>query len=149
MDTPGTLHQQVEEFGQETAELLCATLPRLPDPPVRILRYEDRFVISPPNSKPLPLYVSGEHLADMKVSIACQLDSVGHYLAVALSGSSPPADRRRQIRSCLVRVRSGGSLRLRGDEVWSPNEDNARVQYSPSRQGRGVTIGCAGMNESA
>lgn len=82
MDTPGTLHQQVEEFGQETAELLCATLPGLPDPPVRILRYEDRFVISPPESKPLPLYVSDEHLADMKVSIACQLDSVGHYLAV-------------------------------------------------------------------
>lgn len=84
MDTPGTLHQQVEEFGQETAELLCATLPGLPDPPVRILRYEDRFVISPPDSKPLPLYISGEHLADMKVSIACQLDSVGHYLVSSL-----------------------------------------------------------------
>jgi hypothetical protein len=80
--TPGDLQQQVEEFGRETAELLLATLPGLPDPPVRILRHENRTIIGPPDSKPLPLYVKGEHLADMKLSIACQLDSVGEYLAV-------------------------------------------------------------------
>lgn len=80
--TPGDLQQQVEEFGQETAELLSATLPRLPDPPVRILRRENRTIIVPPGSKPLPLYVNEQHLADMKISIACQLDSVGQYLAV-------------------------------------------------------------------
>jgi hypothetical protein len=102
MMQPGTLHQQVEEFGQETAELLCATLPGLPDPPVRILRYEDRFVISPPDSKTLPLYISGEHLADMKVSIACQLDSVGHYLAVEES--------KFDLLAVLDRTRSCGSI---------------------------------------
>ena len=80
--TPGDLKQQVREFGRETAELLLATLPGLPDPPVRILQHETRTILGPPDSKPLPLYANGEHLADMKISIACQLDSVGKYLAV-------------------------------------------------------------------
>lgn len=80
--TPEDLQRQVEEFGQETAELLSATLPRLPDAPVRILRHENRTIIVPPDSKPLPLYAKGQHLADMKISIACQLDSIGQYLAV-------------------------------------------------------------------
>jgi hypothetical protein len=80
--TPGDLQQQVEEFGQETAELLSATLPGLPDPPVRILGHENRIIIGPPEGKPLPLYAQGQHLAEMKISIACQLDSVGKYLAV-------------------------------------------------------------------
>lgn len=80
-ETPGDLQQQVEEFGQETAELLLATLPGLPDPPVRILQHENRTIIGPPDSKPLPLYAKGQHLADMKISIGCQLDSVGRYLA--------------------------------------------------------------------
>jgi len=81
-ETPGDLQQQVEEFGQETAGLLSATLPGLPDPPVRILRYENRTIIGPPDSKPLPLYARGQHLADMKLSVACQLDHAGQYLAV-------------------------------------------------------------------
>ena len=80
--TPGDLQQQVEEFGQETAELLLATLPGLPDPPVQILRRENRSLIGPLGSKPLPLYANGKHLGDMKISIACELDSVGQYLAV-------------------------------------------------------------------
>src|ERR1700728_4291238 len=82
---PGDLELQVEEFGRETAGLLSATLPRLPDPPVRTLRRQDRTIVGPPDSKPLPLYVKGEHLADMTLSIACQLDSAGQYLAVAES----------------------------------------------------------------
>ena len=80
--TPGDLHQQVEEFGQETAGLLSATLPGLPDPPVQILKHENRSVIQPVDSQPLPLYAGGQHLADMKVSISCQLDSSGQWLAV-------------------------------------------------------------------
>ena len=80
--TPGDLQQQAEEFGQETAELLSATLPGLPDPPAQILGHENRIIIGPPDSKPRPLYAKGQHLADMKISIACQLDSVGKYLAV-------------------------------------------------------------------
>ena len=83
--TPGDLQQQAEEFGQETAELLSATLPGLPDPPVRILGHENRIIIRPPGSKSLPLYAKGQHLADMKISIACQMDSVGKYLAVEQS----------------------------------------------------------------
>jgi hypothetical protein len=81
-DTPGDLHQQVEEFGRETAGLLSATLPNLPVPPVDILVHENRSIIRPPDGKPLPLYAGGQHLADMKISIACQLDSSGQYLAV-------------------------------------------------------------------
>lgn len=79
---PGDLEHQVEEFGRETAGLLSATLPGLPDPPVEILRREDRFVIGPPEQKPLPLYAGGQQLASIKVSLACQMDSVGRYLAV-------------------------------------------------------------------
>jgi hypothetical protein len=81
-DTPGDLHQQVEEFGQETAGLLSATLPNLPVPPVDILVHDNRSIIRPPDRKSLPLYAGGQHLADMKISIACQLDSSGQYLAV-------------------------------------------------------------------
>jgi hypothetical protein len=81
-DTPGDLHQQVEEFGRETAGLLSATLPNLPDPPVRILAHENRSISQPADGKALPLYACGQHLADMKVSIACELDSSGQWLAV-------------------------------------------------------------------
>lgn len=80
-DTPGSLQQQVEEFGRETAELLSATLPGLPDPPLITLRHHNRTIVRPPDHK-LPLYVKGEHLADMMLSFGCQLDSVGQYLAV-------------------------------------------------------------------
>lgn len=81
-EAPADLHRQVEEFGREAAGLLSATLPGLPDPPLRILSHENRSIIDPPDGKPLPLHVGGQHLADMKVSIGCQLDSVGRYLAV-------------------------------------------------------------------
>ncbi|MGH3273565.1 MAG: hypothetical protein ACRDNZ_04470 [Streptosporangiaceae bacterium] len=79
---PGDLQRQVEEFGQETAELLSATLPGLPDPPVEILQRQDRFIIGPPKQKPLPLYAGGQQLASIKVSLACGLDSIGRYLAI-------------------------------------------------------------------
>jgi hypothetical protein len=72
----------VEEFGRETAGLLSATLPGLPQPPVEILRHENRTIVGPPDGKPLPLYAKGQHLADMKLSVACQMDSAGQYLAV-------------------------------------------------------------------
>jgi hypothetical protein len=81
-ESPGSLEQQVEEFGQEMAGLLSATLPKLPDPPVEILRHDNRTIIRPPNGKPLPLHIHGQHLAGMTLSVACVLDSVGRYLAV-------------------------------------------------------------------
>jgi hypothetical protein len=80
-ETPGTLNQQAEEFGQETAELLSATLPGFPDPPIEILRHEARSIIRPVGPG-FPLYIHGQHLAALKITIACQLDSVGQYLAV-------------------------------------------------------------------
>jgi hypothetical protein len=79
---PGDLERQAEEFGRETAGLLAATLPDLPDPPIEILRHEDRFVIATPGLLPLPLYASGRQLASIKVSMSCQMDSAGRYLAV-------------------------------------------------------------------
>jgi hypothetical protein len=39
-------------------------------------------VIRPPSANALPLYVKGQRLASMKLSISCELDSVGRYLAV-------------------------------------------------------------------
>ena len=82
MTGPPSLEQQAEEFGQEMAGLLSATLPGLPDPPVEILAHETRTIIWPPDGKPLPLYVNGEPLASLKLSVACQLDSTGRWLAV-------------------------------------------------------------------
>ena len=84
-EPPGGLEQQVEEFGWETAGLLSAALPGLPTPPIEVLRREDRSVIRPSGSKGLPLYVHGDELAKLELSIACQLDSVGQYLAVERS----------------------------------------------------------------
>jgi hypothetical protein len=82
MSEPGDLQQQAEEFGQEMAGLLSAALPGLPDPPTEILHHEGRAVIRPPAVRPLPLYVGGQHLASMKLSLACEMDSAGRYLAV-------------------------------------------------------------------
>jgi hypothetical protein len=83
-ESPGDLQQQVEEFGRETAGLLSAALPALPTPPIEILRHEARYVIRP-TGKGLPLYVKGDELAKLELSVACQLDSVGRYLAVERS----------------------------------------------------------------
>ena len=85
MSEPGDLQQQAEEFGREMAGLLTATLPGLPDPPIEILRREARIVIWPPDNNALPLYAGGEQLASMKLSVSCELDSAGRYLAVAES----------------------------------------------------------------
>lgn len=78
---PGDLRQQVEEFGRETAGLLSATLPDLPEPPIEILSHDARHVIRPPSGN-LPLYIQGDELARLELSVACELDSVGRYLAV-------------------------------------------------------------------
>jgi hypothetical protein len=57
-------------------------LPGLPDPPVRIQRHDNRTIIDPPDGQLLPLHVDGQHLAGMKVTFNCQMDSVGTYMAV-------------------------------------------------------------------
>jgi hypothetical protein len=59
-ESPGDLHAQAEEFGQETAGLLSVALPGLPVPSVEILGRDDRFIVrasASGNSKGLPLYV--------------------------------------------------------------------------------------------
>lgn len=82
MSEPGGLEHQFIEFVREVTGLLYATLPGLPDVSVELLRHDDRFVMRPPDGKPLPLYVGGQHLANMKMSMACELDSVGRFMAV-------------------------------------------------------------------
>jgi hypothetical protein len=85
-ERPGDLAQQSEEFGQEMAGLLSATLPGLPAPPVQILTHGNRTVIRPPERpERLPLYVKGVELASLELSVACQLDSFGRWLAVERS----------------------------------------------------------------
>ena len=81
-ETPGDLQHQVEEFGRETAGLLSAALPRLPERPIEILRREARYIVRARGTKGLPLYVKGEQLATLDLRLACELDSVGRYLAV-------------------------------------------------------------------
>ena len=68
----GDLEQQAEDFGQEMDGLLRATLPGLPDPPTETLYREGRVVIRPPDASPLPLYVKGQRLASMKLSVSCE-----------------------------------------------------------------------------
>jgi hypothetical protein len=82
----GDLAQQSEEFGQEMAGLLIATLPGLPTPPLQILTRGTRTVIRPPERpERLPLYVQGVELASLELSVALQLDSFGQWLAVERS----------------------------------------------------------------
>jgi hypothetical protein len=90
---PADLRRQAEEFGQQMAGLLCATLPGLPDPPIEVLTHEDRSVIRPAGPEGghdlrivrLPLQVQGEVLASLDLSVACQLDSNNRYLAIQRS----------------------------------------------------------------
>jgi hypothetical protein len=85
MSQPGSLRQQAEGFGQEMAGLLAGTLPRLTEPVVEIDHRENRAIIHPPasgNVRYLPLYARGQHLASIKLSVSCELDSTDRYLAV-------------------------------------------------------------------
>lgn len=79
------LKQQAEEFGQEMAGLLSATLPSLPDQPIDILQRGNRFIIRPTDGTLLPLHIDGQVLASLKLSVACELDSASRYLAVSES----------------------------------------------------------------
>jgi len=82
----GDLAQQSEEFGQEMAGLLTATLPGLPFPPLEIVAYRTKTVIRPPaRPERLPLYIKGIELASLELSVACQIDSFGQWLAVERS----------------------------------------------------------------
>jgi hypothetical protein len=82
----GDLATQSEEFGREMAELLSATLPGLPAPPLEIVVSGTRAVIRPPERpKRLPLFVKGAELASLELSVQCQIDSFGQWLAVEQS----------------------------------------------------------------
>ncbi len=82
MTTPAGLAEQAQEFGQEMAELLLATLPGMPDPPIEILQAGGRVIIRSISPDLLPLYAEDERIAGMKISAACQMDTTGQYLAV-------------------------------------------------------------------
>lgn len=64
------------------AGVLLASLPDLPVAPVEILASGDRFVIRSPGKDPLPLFAVGQRIAGFKISVSCQLDSAGVYLAI-------------------------------------------------------------------
>ncbi len=78
----GGLAEKAQDFGQEMAGVLLATLPDLPVPPLEILASGDRVVIRVPGKDPLPLFAQGQRIAGFKVSVSCQLDSAGVYLAI-------------------------------------------------------------------
>lgn len=82
MTTPAGLAEQAQEFGQEMTELLLATLSGLPVPPIEILQAGDRVIIRSPSPDLLPLYAERQRIAGMRVSVACQMDTTGQYLAV-------------------------------------------------------------------
>ena len=84
------LAQQAQEFGQEMAGLLLATLPGLPEPPVQILASGDRVIIRSAGS--LPLCIDRKRIAGLEISVACQMDSSGSYLAIYESTYSLVAD---------------------------------------------------------
>jgi hypothetical protein len=91
-DPPPGLVDKAQEFGQEMAGLLLAALPRMPERPVEILQSGGRVVIRSPAPDPLPLYAGDQRIAGMKLSVACQMDSAGQYLAVEESTYDLVAD---------------------------------------------------------
>lgn len=91
--TIGDLQRQVEEFGEEMAELLKLTLPGMPDPIVDTQHKESRYVIRAGNDqRGVPLFVSGQKIATLVASVKCRLDSVDRYLAVEHSTYSVLAE---------------------------------------------------------
>src|SRR5689334_19366604 len=78
-----SLKKQVEEFGQEMAELLIATLPAMPEPVVETFSHDLRYVVAAgPDGKGVPLFVGGAELATLKASMRCRRDSAERYLAI-------------------------------------------------------------------
>lgn len=95
MSLVGDLRQQVEEFGSQMAELLCATLPDMPDPAVDMEHRSksNLYVISVgEGARGVPLFVGAKRIATLTASVSCRLDSVDRYLAVEHSKYSVLAD---------------------------------------------------------
>jgi hypothetical protein len=59
MTTPAGLAEQAQEFGQGMTELLLATLPGLPVPPIEILQAGDRVIIRSPPAQTCCLCMQG------------------------------------------------------------------------------------------
>ena len=79
------LFADARKFGEETNGLLAAVLPHAPA--IEVVRYEQRFVIRPQGERgqgevSVPLFLKGEHVASLDISIWCRADSTGRFLAV-------------------------------------------------------------------
>lgn len=74
-----TLGEQTRQLGQEMATLLESVFPEIPDFEVEVL--ENRSVVHPVDGV-VPLFVRGERLAGLDISVSCRLDAEGRYLAV-------------------------------------------------------------------
>jgi hypothetical protein len=93
--TIGDLQEQVAEFATQTAALLSATLPDMPDPIVETEHRSDSnlyVIYVGENAHGVPLFVGGQRLATLTASVSCRLDSVNRYLAVEQSRHSVRAD---------------------------------------------------------
>lgn len=82
-------------FGEEVATLLDAVLPEAP--PVDVVRHEDRYVIRPGNEPGdgralVPLFIDGDRVASLEISMFLRWDATGHYLAVETSSFGLSAD---------------------------------------------------------
>jgi hypothetical protein len=93
-DQPASLEEQARDFAEEIASLLKGVLPGAPG--IQAVRYRDRFVIRPSGStnkeRGVPLFVNGERLATLNISLQCGLDSSGRWLTVYSSSFALVAD---------------------------------------------------------
>lgn len=78
MTTPASFEQQADDFGQDMAGLLRATLPGLPDPPVDVDSAGGQTVITTQARTGLPVLIGGKPLAGMRISFTCAPDLAGN-----------------------------------------------------------------------
>ena len=78
---PDPLREQAEQFADELTTTLRGSLPDAPDAFAET--HGDRVVVRP--QRDVPLLVKGQELAKLEVTIRCQIDSAGRWLAVESS----------------------------------------------------------------
>lgn len=99
--TDWSLQEQAESFATELTLLLQRTLPKAPAAVAKVTG--NRVLVQP--SGPVRLFVGGHPLAELDVSLRCQLDSRGTWLAIEDSnyGLRAIADRAPVLRFHYVR----------------------------------------------
>lgn len=79
-----SLYEQAEAFARELSETLVGSLPSSPEAVAEVSDAAERVIVRP--ERDVPLLIDGERFGDLRVSIRCQLDSRGTWLAVESSG---------------------------------------------------------------